>query len=100
MELGLYVAVPVGAVAVLLAVSGAATLSRGWMPPWQRRHIVRPKLFGWAQLLIAAGLGVQLVGLLAVDPSYRPVVTMPGTVVLLLAMALTALAQRPPRPSR
>ncbi|MFF3861446.1 hypothetical protein [Streptomyces sp. NPDC002209] len=97
MGFGLYLAVPIGVVALLLAVSGVATLSRGWLLPWQRRHIVRPRLFGWAQLLIAAALGVELVGLLAVDSAYRSVVTMPGVVGLLIALVLSTRAQRPPR---
>ncbi|WP_327360936.1 MULTISPECIES: hypothetical protein [unclassified Streptomyces] len=97
MGFGLYLAVPIGVVALLLAVSGVATLSRGWLLPWQRRHIVRPRLFGWAQLLIAAALGVELVGLLVVDSGYRSVVTMPGVVGLLFALVLSTRAQRPPR---
>ncbi|MEU3407804.1 hypothetical protein ABZ766_28195 [Streptomyces sp. NPDC006670] len=83
--------------ALLLAASGVATLSRGRLLPWQRRHIVRPRLFGWAQLLIAAALGVQLVGLLVVDPAYRPAVIMPGVVGVLFALVLSTRAQRPPR---
>ncbi|WP_328764479.1 hypothetical protein [Streptomyces sp. NBC_00272] len=97
MAIGLYLAVPIGVVALLLAVSGGATLSRGWLLPWQRRHIVRPRLFGWAQLLIAAALGIELVGLLAVDSAYRSVVTMPGVMGLFFAMVLISRAQRPPR---
>ncbi|MFJ9643222.1 hypothetical protein ACWEPM_31420 [Streptomyces sp. NPDC004244] len=95
-----YLALPVGAVALLLAASGTAALVRAWIPPWQRRYIVRPRLFGWAQLFVAAGLGIQLIGLLAVDAAYRPVITMPGVVVLLLALVLTTRAQRPPHPAR
>ncbi|AKL64345.1 hypothetical protein [Streptomyces sp. Mg1] len=81
--------------ALLLAGSGIATLSRGWLLPWQRRHIVRVRLFGWAQLLIAIALGTQLIGLLAVDSVYRTVFTMPGTVMLLFALVLITRAQRP-----
>ncbi|MGE7389035.1 hypothetical protein ACQKM2_26520 [Streptomyces sp. NPDC004126] len=97
MGFGLYVAVPVGLMALLLAASGLATLSRGWLLLRQRRHIVRPRLFGWAQLLIAAALGVQLIGLLVIDPVYRPVVVMPGSVALLFGLVLTTRAQRSPR---
>ena len=100
MGFGLYFAVPIGVMALLLAASGVATLSRGWLLPWQRRHIVRPRLFGWAQLLIAAALGVQLVGLLVVDSAYRSAVTMPGVVGLLFALVLSTRAQRPPRTRR
>ncbi|MGZ9934877.1 hypothetical protein ACXNSR_33950 [Streptomyces sp. NC-S4] len=97
MGFGLYVAVPIGVVALLLAASGVAALSRGWLLPWQRRHIVRLRLFGWAQLLIAAALGSQVIGLLAVDPVYRSVATMPGVVAVLLGLVLITRAQRPPR---
>ncbi|MCF3183507.1 hypothetical protein IPZ70_26715 [Streptomyces polychromogenes] len=94
----LFVAVPMGAMALLLAASGAAVLSRGWMLPWQRPRVLRPRLLGWAQLAAAAGLGMQLVGLLAVGPSYRPVVAGPGAVVLLLGLALVVRSQRPSPP--
>ncbi|WP_406186352.1 hypothetical protein [Streptomyces sp. NBC_01006] len=80
--------------ALLLAGSGIATLSRGWLLPWQRRHVVR-QLFAWAQLLIAIALGIQLIGLRAVDSACRTVFTMPGSVVLLLALVLITRAQRP-----
>ncbi|MCX4695533.1 hypothetical protein [Streptomyces sp. NBC_01408] len=49
----------------------------------------------WAQLLIAIALGIQLIGLVAVEPAYRTVFTMPGTVVLLFALVLVTRAQRP-----
>ncbi len=71
----LFVAVPMGAMALLLAASGAAVLS-----------------------LSLIGLGMQLVGLLAVGPSYRPVVAGPGAVVLLLGLALVVRSQRPSPP--
>lgn len=100
MSLGLYVSVPIGVVALLLAASGAAVLGRGWLLPWQRRYIVRPRLFGWAQLLVAAALGVQLVGLLAVDSAYRSAVNMPGVVGLLFGLVLITRAQHPPRAGR
>ncbi|MEU8431608.1 hypothetical protein AB0F18_01630 [Streptomyces sp. NPDC029216] len=90
-----YLAVPIGLAALLLAASGIATLTRGWLLPRQRRHIVRPRLFGWAQLIMAASLGVQLLGLPAVDAAYRPAVNLPGTVVLLFSLVLVTRAQRP-----
>ncbi|WP_420078912.1 hypothetical protein ACN6AT_06875 [Streptomyces sp. JL4002] len=64
---------------------------------WQRWQIVRRRLFDWSQLLSAAALGSQVIGLLAVDPVYRSVVTMPGVGVLLLGLVLITRAQRPPR---
>lgn len=97
MSLGLYVSVPIGAVALFLAACGVVALGRGRLLPWQRRYIVRPRLFGWAQLLVAAALGVQLVGLLAIGSAYRPAVVMPGVVGLLFGLVLITRAQHPPR---
>lgn len=96
MAIGLYLAVPIGVVALLLAVSGGATLSRGWLFPGSA-GTSSARVFGWAQLLIAAALGIELVGLLAVDSAYRSVVTMPGVMGLFFAMVLISRAQRPPR---
>lgn len=96
MGCGLYVLVPIGVIALLLAASGVAALGRGWLLTWQRRHIVRLRLFGWVRLLIAAALGSQVIGLPAVDPVYRSVVTVPGVEVVLLGLVLITRAQRPP----
>ncbi|MFE3628369.1 hypothetical protein [Streptomyces goshikiensis] len=97
MGFGSYLAIPIGVMALLLAASGVAALSRGWLLPLQRRYVVRVRLFGWAQLLISAALGVQLVGNLVVDPPYSSAVTMPGVVVLFLGLVLITRAQRAPR---
>lgn len=96
--MGLYIGVPVGVAALLIALCGVAALSRGWLPSWQRRHIVRTRLFGWAQLLIATALGIQVLGGLLIEASgLRSGVTVSGAVVLLFGLALTVQAQRPQR---
>lgn len=52
----LYVAVPVGLVALLFAASGVAGITRGWVLPTSGRPVRRPRLYGWGQLLGAVGL--------------------------------------------
>ncbi|MFI8386786.1 hypothetical protein [Streptomyces sp. NPDC085540] len=47
MEIRYGIGALIAVTALLLAGSGIATLSRGWLLPWQRRHIVRVRLFGW-----------------------------------------------------
>ncbi|MET9901727.1 hypothetical protein [Streptomyces sp. NPDC006446] len=92
-----YVAALLGLVALLVACGAVATLGRGWLPPWLRTRIVRPAVFGWAQLTMTAALVAQLVGgLLISTPDVRFMVTMSGAVVMLLAAGLIGLAQRLP----
>ncbi|MFB6614544.1 hypothetical protein ACIGFK_30780 [Streptomyces sp. NPDC085524] len=100
MGFGLYLGIPIAVAALLLVAAGIATLTKGWLLPWQRKHVVRPQLFGWAQLLLAAALSVQLAGLLVVPGPYKSLFSMPGTVMLLFALVMVTRAQRPPRPGR
>ncbi|MEV7523483.1 hypothetical protein [Streptomyces sp. NPDC091371] len=90
-----YFFIPMAVVALLLAVAGTAALTSGWLLPRQRKHIVRTRLFGWAQLLIAAALGVQSAGLLPAGSSYQSLFIMPGAVGLLFGLVLITRAQRP-----
>ncbi|MFF3684471.1 hypothetical protein [Streptomyces sp. NPDC002187] len=94
-----YIAASLGSVSLLVACGGVATLVWGWLPPWLRSRIIRPVLFGWTQLTMAAALLAQLVGgRLIKTPDVRFAVTMSGAVVMLLAVGLIALAQhQPPR---
>ncbi|MGW1883939.1 hypothetical protein [Streptomyces sp. NPDC001970] len=93
-----YMAAALCSMSLLVACGGVATLVWGWLPPWLRSRIIRPVLFGWTQLTMAAALLVQLVGGLLIKTSdVRLVVTMSGAVVMLLAVGLLALAQHQPR---
>ncbi|MFF0474879.1 hypothetical protein [Streptomyces sp. NPDC004284] len=65
-----YVVIP-GALALLLALSGAAALRTGWIPSWQRRRVSRPALHGRGQLAMAAAFAIQACGQLADDPVLR-----------------------------
>ncbi|GGU11491.1 hypothetical protein [Streptomyces lateritius] len=58
----LYVGTVVCLIALYAGVSGAVALRSGWLIPWQRRHILRPRLYGWANLTFAAGLVVYWLG--------------------------------------
>ncbi|MFE7232004.1 hypothetical protein ACWCRF_17940 [Streptomyces sp. NPDC002405] len=57
----LYLAVPSVLVALLIAASGVAAVTRGWVLPWNRRSVGRVRLYGWGQLVVAFGLCWQVV---------------------------------------
>ncbi|MGW4032773.1 hypothetical protein ACWEFL_26310 [Streptomyces sp. NPDC004838] len=96
--MALYIGVPIGLIALLLVVAGVAALRWSWLPSWQRRHVVRPQLFGWAQLTIAAALVLQLAGGLLIEQTgARSAVTTFGAVVALFGLSLMVPAQRQPR---
>jgi hypothetical protein len=96
--MALYLGIPLGLMALLVAVSGVAALCRGWLLPMQRQYIVRPHLFGWAQLAIALALVIQVAGAVLVKADgLRSGVTMSGAAVLLGGVLLIVQAQRPPR---
>ncbi|MFE4421361.1 hypothetical protein [Streptomyces sp. NPDC056817] len=58
-------AIPVSAIPVLgalvFAASGVAAVTRGWVPSGYRDSVRRVGLNGWGQLLVAVGLGCQVV---------------------------------------
>jgi hypothetical protein len=89
----LYIGLPLGLMALLVAFGGVASLGWGWLPPWWRQRIARPQLFGWSQLIIAVALVIQLAGAL-LDKTGA---TLFGAAVLLFGILLLAQAQRPPR---
>lgn len=92
-----YVAALLGSMALLVVCGAVATFGWGWVPPWLRSRIIRPVLFGWAQLTMTAALVAQLVGgLLIRRPDIHFVVTMSGAGVMLLAIGLIGQAQRQP----
>lgn len=94
----LYIGIPLGLMALLVAVSGVAALRSGWLLPVQRQYIIRPHLFGWAQLAIALALVIQVAGAVLVEAGgLRSAVTMSGAAVLLGGVLLIVQAQRPAR---
>lgn len=52
-------------VAAVLAVTlqaglGIATLTTGWLAPWARKRVLRPRLWGYGMLAGGIGMGVYL----------------------------------------
>ncbi|MFE6099049.1 hypothetical protein ACFVQ4_03700 [Streptomyces laurentii] len=87
-----------GAVAVLGiagGVCGVAALRTGWILPWQRRHVRRPALHGWALLVMGGSLVAQAanLGTVPTGPFLTPPLAASGA--LLVGILLLVLAQRP-----
>jgi hypothetical protein len=55
-----YSLVGIAVIAVYSVVTGVAALRTGWMMPWARRRILRPRLWGYAHLLASVCCLVQL----------------------------------------
>ncbi|MFF4863671.1 hypothetical protein ACFY3J_18400 [Streptomyces sp. NPDC001231] len=55
----LYLVIPSVLVASLFVASGVAAITRGWVPPWNRRSVRRVRVYGWGQLVVAFALCLQ-----------------------------------------
>ncbi|AYG78135.1 hypothetical protein DWB77_06683 [Streptomyces hundungensis] len=90
----LYLAIPLVLMALLIAASGIAAVSRGWVLPMNRRHVRAPQLYGWGQLVVAFALCWQLVfGLVISDSGTRPTGTLIGGVILLVGLVVMMVGQ-------
>ncbi|CAL9539606.1 MULTISPECIES: hypothetical protein [unclassified Streptomyces] len=95
--MGFYLGIPVVLLAVLLAASGVAAITRGWVLPWTRKAVRRTRLHGWAQLAMAAALCCQVgFGLMVGDLGARQAGTLGGSVLMLAGILLMAASQRAP----
>ncbi|MFF8378274.1 hypothetical protein ACF07V_19360 [Streptomyces sp. NPDC015661] len=90
-----YLALPSAVLGVLMLAGGAATLSSGWIMPWQRGSVYRPRFFGWGQLLMGAALAIQASTALVDDRATRSTVQGAGVGFLLAGLILLTLSQRP-----
>ncbi|WP_369142639.1 hypothetical protein [Streptomyces sp. R44] len=90
-----YMAIPSAVVALLALVGGTATLRSGWVMPWQRGYVHRPRLFGWAQLSMGAALALQAATALLDDRGARSTVQGIALGFLLAGLILLVLSQRP-----
>ncbi|MDW4910591.1 hypothetical protein RB628_36030 [Streptomyces sp. ADMS] len=91
----LYLGIPVVLLALLIAVSGIAALTRGWVLPTNRKPIRHPKLYGWGQLVIAIALCCQAVfGLMTNDLDTRQWGTLTGSVLMVTGIVVIAMSQR------
>ncbi|MFB7451927.1 hypothetical protein [Streptomyces sp. NPDC056194] len=91
-----YLALPSAVFAALLMVGGAATLRSGWVMPWQRGRVYRPRFFGWAELAMGGALGLQASTALLDDRGVDSMVRGIGLGCLFLGLGLLVLSQRPP----
>ncbi|MFD9480492.1 MULTISPECIES: hypothetical protein [Streptomyces] len=79
----LYLIAPLVLVALLIAASGVAAVTRGWVLPMNRRHIRSPRLYGSGQLVTAFALCWQVVfGLVISDSDTRLWGALTGGVML------------------
>lgn len=81
------------------AAAGIAAITTGWLPPLGRDRVLRPRLWGYGELVSAAGLGVfMFLGPLR-GPDIRMLpYALSGTAVFLVGSALQMTARRPGRP--
>ncbi|MFH0174732.1 hypothetical protein [Streptomyces cacaoi] len=86
------------AVITAVAAAGVAAVTTGWLLPFRRERILRPKLWGASLLLIAFGLAFFLfLGPLGGMPPRHPYLPFLGIGVNFVGLALQLLAQRPGR---
>ncbi|WP_433543816.1 hypothetical protein ACQPZG_00920 (plasmid) [Streptomyces sp. CA-294286] len=91
----LYLGTAVIALALLVAASGTAAVTRGWVLPWNRRHVRRPQPYGWGQLLIALALCCQAVfGLMTPHLGTRQWGTSTGSVLMVTGILVIAASRR------
>ncbi|MFI1923194.1 MULTISPECIES: hypothetical protein [unclassified Streptomyces] len=100
----LYWSLVVTAVAcvTVMAVVGIAAVTREWVPPFGRRRVLRPRLWGAGALMSALGLGLfMFLGPMAShDLKVNLYVPPVGMAVNLAGLGVQALAQRPGRTPR
>ncbi|MGW7425628.1 hypothetical protein ACWGJB_37315 [Streptomyces sp. NPDC054813] len=90
----LYIAVPLLLVAALIAASGIAAVTRGWVLPMNRRRVRAPRIYGWGQLVLAFALCWQLVFGLVIDtPGVSQSGTLIGSVIFLAGLAVMIAGQ-------
>ncbi|MEV6202858.1 hypothetical protein AB0M64_23180 [Streptomyces sp. NPDC051771] len=82
-----------GAFALLLAVSGGATLRTGFVLPWLRHRVRRVPLYGWAQLIMAGSFLLQCAGGFAGEPAAGSALGLASVLALLAGLVLLLVAQ-------
>ncbi|MER5196186.1 hypothetical protein ACWD3J_42480 [Streptomyces sp. NPDC002755] len=86
----------------VMAVVGIAAVTREWVPPFGRRRVLRPRLWGVGALMSALGLGLfMFLGPMAShDLAVNLYVPPAGMAVNLAGLGVQTLAQRPGRTPR
>jgi len=85
-------------VVAALAVMGVIAVVTGWVAPWIRGQVVRPKLWGYGAVTGAAGMALfMFIGPFhGADVELAPL-AMAGMAVFFVGLALQWVAQRPGR---
>ncbi|MEU6771213.1 hypothetical protein [Streptomyces sp. NPDC046759] len=81
----------------LLGVFGIAGIATGWVAPWGRGRVLRPRLWGSGSLLSGVG-GAFFVFLGPLAAGRHTVLPWLGWVAFMVGLGLQMLAQRPGRP--
>jgi hypothetical protein len=91
----LYLAISLVLLALLVAASGVAAVTRGWVLPMNRPQVRRVRRYGWGQLILAFALCWQAVFRLVIsDLGIRQWVTLFGSGLLLAGIIVMAVSQR------
>ncbi|MER5470138.1 hypothetical protein [Streptomyces sp. NPDC002685] len=77
---------------------GIAAITTGWIPPWFRRRVLRPKQWGWGALTGAVGMSLFMF----LGPFHGPDAdltpyAMGGLALYLASLVLLTMGQRPGR---
>ncbi|MFD6025498.1 hypothetical protein [Streptomyces griseoluteus] len=90
----LYLAIPLVLLALLVAASGVAAVTRGWVLPWNRHRVRRVRRYGWGQLMVAVAVGWQAVFWWVIsDPIVRSWAALPGGGLLVGGLLVMAESQ-------
>ncbi|WP_329220712.1 hypothetical protein OG352_28075 [Streptomyces sp. NBC_01485] len=83
----------------VLAVGGVAGIATGWVAPWGRSRVLRPRLWGYGSLTAAAGGAVwTFVGPLNGPPhGSSAYVAWAGWILFMVGLLIQFRAQRPGR---
>ncbi|MGW5276639.1 hypothetical protein ACWEQP_29645 [Streptomyces sp. NPDC004044] len=90
-----YVVVPFAVMSTLAVVEGIAAIRTGWVVPWLRNKVFRPRLWGYASLLLAACLALQIFD----SPKTHFPFGGLGVIVGFIGSAMMVVARRPAKAS-
>lgn len=90
----LFIAVFGMLVAALMAASGVAALARGWVLPLNRGRVLRTRLYGAGQLVVAVALCWQMAVLTRLVPRPDSAPTLAGSALLLIGLFMIMFSQR------
>lgn len=86
-------------VVTVIAVGGVAAITTGWVVPWGRPRVLRPKLWGIGSLVTAVGAAVWTFLGPTVGPPHAPsaYVAWAGWILFMVGLLIQHRSQRPGR---